>query len=349
MGRIVQSLTASTPPVVTITLGTVADQPTLNPITFPAPTATVDGAPATITAWSWLVDGATTGITDETVEQAVYAPTAAGTRTRTLTATIDGVEYQSGGDTFEVGVGGWVTLADVDTSALVLADWRSGGPYTLGGAAITINAPAAVDVLGPDGSAGIQFSQTGEAYFSGTVRNGAAVSILIADMFPGGVVPANAEIAVMSAWDSAQALGTTFIYHGQAIEPAALNGQDQLAARGGDRFDGRHVAVMDVDGAAETWINISGLAGRPRGYLQILDFDRRTNSNYYTLTARTAGPDMSDLAGDGWVIYDFDGGKGHLHAQAGVYDPDTYRHTLYQGGAIAWDCVCTRLTVRARW
>lgn len=99
-----------TPPTVVVTIATVADQLTLDAVS-PTVSATVDGAAATITAWAWKCNGATTLLTGETTATPTVTPTGAGPHTLSVDVTIGGVVYPSLVEVFRVGnAAGWVCV-----------------------------------------------------------------------------------------------------------------------------------------------------------------------------------------------------------------------------------------------
>lgn len=145
----------SAPPTVVVTIAAVADQSTLAAVN-PTVSATVDGAPATITAWAWKVNGATTGFADATIAAPAYTPTTAGAKTITCAVTIDGVVYPSTPELFTVGPtalsASVAAISDqVTLDAVTLDGTVSGGvtPYTyswkVNGATTGIDDNTAVD------------------------------------------------------------------------------------------------------------------------------------------------------------------------------------------------------------
>jgi hypothetical protein len=98
-----QALRNPTPPTVVVTISTVADQLTLAAV-FPTVSATINGAAATITAWAWKCNGATTLLANPTTATPTVTPTGAGQHTLSVSVTIGGVVYpQTAVEVFQVG------------------------------------------------------------------------------------------------------------------------------------------------------------------------------------------------------------------------------------------------------
>lgn len=122
-------------PTVVVTISTVIDQSTLNPVS-PTVNATVNGAAATITAWAWKVNGSTSGIAGPTTATPTYTPTTKGEKAITCDVTIGGVVYASTPEYFIVG----------PTTFAVTANQPTGNAT---GATVTLNAPTVAGGVTP--------------------------------------------------------------------------------------------------------------------------------------------------------------------------------------------------------
>lgn len=123
---------ATATPTVVVTISTIADQLTLAAVS-PTVSATVNGAPATITAWSWKCNGGTSLVTNATTATPTVTPTGAGQHTLSVDVTIDGVVYSSAVEPFNVGkyvasIDQWLALrASIDFTAEATASWLAAG------------------------------------------------------------------------------------------------------------------------------------------------------------------------------------------------------------------------------
>lgn len=164
--------------IVVVTIGTIATldaQDTLDAVNLSV-SATVDrgdgngAVPATITAWSWKIDGLTTGIAGPTTETPTYTPTTSGVRVASVDVTIEGVVYPSSLRTFEIGREGWILLEDVDLTAGEIQDLTaivSGDPFVVDGATRSITRSGTIVSCTVGGGTGLLVSFNGSgAYIS---------------------------------------------------------------------------------------------------------------------------------------------------------------------------------------
>lgn len=233
------------PPIVVVTIANVADQLTLSPV-LPTVSATIDRGdglgpvPATITAWAWKCNGATTLVTGYTTATPTVTPTDAGQHTLSCDVTIGGVVYPSQVEVFRVGdTDGRVQTHAVDWTAAANAGTHTGATVTRdgldyifgSGSSSSAVATEGVGLVMDDGAAGsIACDWAGSDSGSGTITQADDVVIYVA--YDGGINDVADNITV--SW-------------------LRSSGADRFAAEVGYYASAHHVGLKLRRSTVDTW------------------------------------------------------------------------------------------------